>query len=148
MSDHESISPLDELTPKQARFVELVAGGASYSDAYRASYATNGSDNTVNVAASKLMKNEKVKTALEAMLAGGHKDPNNALNERWVLERLKSEADNARNSGSVRVRALELLGKYQGMFEDSGGDKQQRTPDQIRGEIERYLKGLGGPKDA
>lgn len=34
----------------------------------------------------------------------------------WVVERLREEATSASNSGSVRVRALESLAKYLGLF--------------------------------
>lgn len=34
----------------------------------------------------------------------------------WVVERLRAEACSASNSGSVRVKALEVLGKHLGLF--------------------------------
>ena len=46
----------------------------------------------------------------------------------WVVERLQAEATSASNSGSVRVRALEILAKHLGLF----GRKQQTNESELR----------------
>ena len=56
------------LTPKEERFAQLVAGGATYSDAYRGAYdAENMSDPAINTEASRLAKNPKISPRIKAL---------------------------------------------------------------------------------
>ena len=56
------------LTPKQEKFAQLVAGGATYSDAYREVYdVENMSDPAINTEASRLAKNPKISPRIRAL---------------------------------------------------------------------------------
>ncbi len=56
------------LTPKEERFAQLVAGGATYSDAYRGAYdAENMSDPAINTEASRLANNPKISPRIKAL---------------------------------------------------------------------------------
>ena len=130
------------LTPKQSAFAGFVAKGLTYSDSYRKAYNTKAGDNAVNVEASRMMKQDKIRTAVEGLKAdkkeatSSHKQ----LSRKWVLDMLKSEAMEADNPPSTRVRALELLGKAEGAFEDTTRMVvEHRSPEAIESELEKRL---------
>ena len=134
-----------ELTPKQSAFAGFVASGLSYSDAYRKAYDTKGKYSTVNVLASRLAKKDHVRIAIEDLKAD-KKDAKRAhekLNAKWILQRLKTEAMDDSNPPSTRVRALELLGKSEGVFDESSKVVvEHRKPDEIEQELRDRLSGL------
>ena len=56
------------LTPKQERFAQLVAGGATYSDAYRGAYdVENMSDPAINTEAARLANDPKISPRIKAL---------------------------------------------------------------------------------
>ena len=77
--------------------------------------ATDAGYSHADVHASRLLRNEKVRSAITRQ--------RNALMVKTqkkgdvVIERLWREAENMENSEAVRVRALELLGKVHGIYE-------------------------------
>lgn len=133
------------LTPKQSAFAGFVAKGLSYTDAYKKAYDTNTTDKAVNTLASRLMKNEKVQKAVNDLKADKReaKRSHKELGAKWVIERLQSEAMNESNPPSTRVRALELLGKSEGVFEESSRVVvEHRNPEDIEKELQDRLAGL------
>lgn len=69
------------LTPKEERFAQLVAGGATYSDAYRGAYdVENMSDPSINTEASRLAKNPKISPRIKALQDSA------AIAALWSLE--------------------------------------------------------------
>jgi hypothetical protein len=133
------------LTPKQSAFAGFVAKGLSYTEAYRKAYDTNTTDKAVNTLASRLMKNEKVRKAVEDLKADKKeaKKAHQDLSAKWIIERLKSEAMNEGNPPSTRVRALELLGKSEGVFDESSTVVvEHRNPEDIERELRDRLSGL------
>jgi hypothetical protein len=133
------------LTPKQSAFAGFVASGLSYSDAYKKAYETKGKDATVNVLASRLAKKNHVRQAIDDLKADKKeaKLTHEKLNAKWILERLKSEAMDDSNPPSTRVRALELLGKSEGVFDESSTVVvEHRNPDEIEKELRDRLSGL------
>jgi len=132
----------DTLTPKQSAFAGFVAKGLSYSDAYRKAYQTKASDAAINVEASRMMKKEKIRKAVEDLRADKKeaKTAHKQLSRKWVLEMLKKEALDDGNPPSTRVRALELLGKAEGAFDDSTRMiVEHRSPEDIESELQRRL---------
>jgi len=100
------------MTPKQATFtVEYLKDLNATKAAERAGYAHP------NVQGSQLLSNQAVRGAVQQEL--------NARADRlrvdadWVVAQLEREATDFQNSGSTRVRALELLGKHLGAFAPS-----------------------------
>jgi hypothetical protein len=56
------------LTPKQEKFAQLVAGGATYSDAYRGAYdVENMSDPAINTEAARLANDPKISPRIKAL---------------------------------------------------------------------------------
>ncbi len=136
------------LTEKQRNFILLVTHGVKKEDAYRYAYAVAPTTKDVSVMANaaKLYSSDSVtraRLAIEdgAMSAEILNSDAPPMTKQWVLERLAYEADNLKkNSGSVRVRALELIGRAQGMFEDVQVVKDDRP--KTADEAEEVLKGL------
>lgn len=117
------------LTPRQARFVEeyLVDLNATQA-ALRAGYSEAGAE----VRGSELVRNRKVAAAIRAAQAA--RSERTEVTQDWVVERLVENVERAMQrrevvrdglpsgvyqyEGAVANRALELLGKHVGMFED------------------------------
>ena len=127
------------VSPKQAAFAAFVAEGDSYTDAYRKAYdASNMKDQVVWNASSRLAKNSKVvqhitalkKRDVTAQLA------HEKLSKDWVVQRLQDEAQSEKNPAATRVRALELLGKTSGLFDESTHITfENRTPEDVEKEL-------------
>jgi len=133
------------LSPKQSAFAGFVASGLTQTEAYRKAYDTKGKDSTVHVLASRLMKKDHVRQAVEDLKADKKqaKRTHEKLNAKWVLERLKSEAMDDSNPPSTRVRALELLGKSEGVFDESSTVVvEHRNPEDIQKELQDKLSGF------
>ena len=131
------------ISPKQSAFAGFVAEGDSYTDAYRKAYnASKMKDQVVWNAASRLAKNEKVQgyiTALKKKDATAVK-AHDKLSKAWILERLQDEAQNDGNPAATRVRALELLGKTSGLFDESTHITfENRTPEDVEKELVEKL---------
>lgn len=112
----------DYITPKQQAFIEFYVanGGNGRQAALQAGYA----EKSAHVTACELLKMDKIKKRLEPT-----KDKQNervGLDADWIITRLMNEATNA-PSDATRVRALELLGKQQGIF---APDKKELTVNQ------------------
>lgn len=103
-----------ELTPKQAAFVrEYLKDGNGTQAAIRAGYSPTGA----KVEANRLLTNANVSKLLnESQAIVAKKSETEA---EWVRRRLKEEADDFSEfaSHSARIKALELIGKINGVFE-------------------------------
>lgn len=112
------------LTAKQEEFCQGIAcRGETQGAAYKAAYDTqNMSQATIYNEAYKLMQRPEIAARIndlvrEKMAKSSH---DAGRIRSFVIERLHVEADNPENPPSVRVRALELLGKLDivGAFRD------------------------------
>ena len=105
---------MSDLNDKQAAFVrEYVVDKNGKQAAIRAGYSAK----TAEAQASRLLSNAKVRAAVDAALkVVAEKTETEA---EWIRRRLKEEATDFTESASqsARVRALELLGKINGIFE-------------------------------
>ena len=111
------------LTYKQGVFAQNVANGMTLRDSYRHAYDAAGmSAGSINAEAQKLMDNPAVTTRIDTLARDKlAKVSHDATRIRtFVIERLHVEAHDPDNPPSVRVRALELLGKLDivGAFRD------------------------------
>jgi len=138
----------DTMTPKQSAFAGFVAEGDSLSEAYRKAYNTaKMSENVVNNEASALAKNPKVKDAIEALKLQSRSAHNShqKLSNDWIVQKLQDEAMNDRNPAATRVRALELLGKTGGLFDESTHVTfEHRSPEDVEMELMEKLGMLFG----
>ena len=92
--------------------------GANSTSAYRLSYETSAmSDKTVWEAASRLSKNPKVIARLNQLTAEKEQNKRifNLSYEDKIIYKLWDIVDTAKNK-QVRVKALELLGRSCGLF--------------------------------
>ena len=100
-----------ELNPRQAKFVQEYLLDLNAARAYRAAGYKAKGEMVAESASSRLLKNVKIATFVNAALAKRATEADITI--QWVTNRLKREAD-FRGEGSshgARVRAAELLGK-------------------------------------
>lgn len=133
------------LTPKQMAFARFLAEGESQSKAYRKAYNTNTKNpNVAAVAGHKLANDPRIVELVERLKAGDDKTAKYQvqMSREWVLERLREEAIQGDNPASVRVRALELVGKNLGMFGDESGEDAPRSAKEIEAKLSARLAHL------
>jgi hypothetical protein len=127
------------VSPKQSAFAGFVAEGDSYTDAYRKAYdASKMKDQVVWNAASRLAKNKKVVTYITALKKKDATaiEAHEKLSKDWIVQRLQDEAQSEKNPAATRVRALELLGKTSGLFDESTHITfENRTPEDVEKEL-------------
>lgn len=126
------------LTDKQERFVELVVGGLAQSDAYRQVYNTKAKPKVVARKASEELKKPHVNMRYQYLLdkARAEASTGAVMNAARILECLseiaegKTEYADYQYDGDLgrdmtlmrrpgtreRLKALELLGKHEGLF--------------------------------
>ena len=141
-----------KLTAKQEAFLAEMIKGRTQADAYRTAYnAERSSPSAIYTEAGRLMGHPEIARRLLAHQASVERSAaSSALSERaerraFVLEGLEREARTAA-SDSARVQALALLGKTQGvdLFTDRVEQVADRTPDEVRAELEQRLAALLG----
>jgi len=110
------------INDRQAKFVrEYVIDHNGKQAAIRAGYSSRSAE----VTASKLLSIAKVRAAVDAALMVIAKKTETEA--EWVRRRLKEEADDFSklSSHSGRIRALELVGKINGVFELDNAQKSE-----------------------
>ena len=137
-----------KLTAKQERFLAEMIRGSTQADAYRAAYNAKGmKPAAISPEAGRVMANPEVSRRLHAAQTSIERAAaSSALSRRtFVLEGLEREATDAA-SDSARVAALIALGKTQGvdLFTDRVETVTDRTPDEVRAELEERLAALLG----
>jgi hypothetical protein len=139
------------LTAKQEAFAQEVANGSTLAAAYRAAYnAENMAPHVIHNEACKLMGRQEVADRVNAIAAVKlAKTSHDAARIRIsVIERLQIEANDTTNPASVRVRALELLGKITdvALFTErlQTESATTRSPDQITEELKERIAKLAG----
>ena len=140
------------VSPKQSAFAAFVAEGDSYTEAYRKAYdASKMKEQVVWNAASRLAKNKKVMTYIAALKKTDATavEAHDKLSKDWIVQRLQDEAQNDGNPAATRVRALELLGKTSGLFDESTHITfENRTPEDVEKELVEKLAVLFPGGDA
>jgi hypothetical protein len=139
------------LTAKQEAFAAKVAEGETLAASYRAAYdAENMAPATVHNEACKLMANPLVTARVNKLVE--EKRAKKSLDagriRLTVIERLQIEANDTANPASVRVRALELLGKITdvALFTErlQTDTATTRSADQITEELKERIAKLAG----
>ena len=100
-------------------FAEHLAGGLNRSASYRAVYNAQGmSPDTLKVEAHRLSRHPKIVWAVDRIRKGcpSTKRVVADLHDEWVIMRLQDLADSRYATSSIKLSALELLGKNLGMF--------------------------------
>ena len=105
--------------------------------------------NTVHREAHRLTQNPMVATRISALKVGVESDTRATVVEarRWVLGRLQEEATYAGTAGA-RIRALELLGRAVGLFDEfsSRDFTENRSSAEIADELRQRLVTVFGEK--
>jgi len=127
------------ITPKQNAFCGFVADGDNNTEAYRKAYDTaRMSEQVIRNSAYKLSKNENVQEAVKSLRVDRQvvDRATEKLSNDWVIQRLQDEAVCEKNPPATRVRALELLGKTGGLFDESTHVTfESRSPEDIEKEL-------------
>jgi len=102
-----------ELTHKQKVFARELAMGAKGAEAYRKAYNARGMKKTHADNASRLKNNSRVvaETNRQKAIIEARKQRTPEELRIWVIEQLKVEANDQDNPPSVRINALQMLGK-------------------------------------
>lgn len=110
----------DYITPKQQAFIQhyIANGGNGTQAAISAGYSPKGA----GVQAHELLRMEKIQKRLQPKR--DEEKERLGLDADWIVSRLMKEAGDPENSEAARVRALELLGKVEGIF---APDKKELT---------------------
>lgn len=134
------------LTLGQESFCQNIMGGMTHAEAYREAYnARNIKPAVVYQRAYLLTQSPKVQARLSELWTEREAKLSltGAQLRLWVTERLMIEATDKNNTGSTRVRAVELVGKIGrvNLFapEDSEGNAQHTTD---KAKLEQRLKAL------
>lgn len=140
-----------KLTPKQKRFVEVVATGdtATLVSAYtEAGYGTDGAKrSTLRTGASRLAKAPHVAPMIEERREQIEQQTHSGMiaSRRYVLARLREEADDRDSPASARITALALLAKASGALEDAVDREAKRasaSESELLAELEARLSHL------
>jgi hypothetical protein len=139
------------LTISQHRFVAGVVRGLSLRQAYREAFQNDtGSDASISASANRLMKDPRVKMALED--AWGQTVENLiediVASKRYVLKGLLALSKAGKQEGT-QLKALELMGKACGLFTPMEVQaKAPITADQLKRELAGHLKLLKGERSS
>ena len=135
------------LTISQHRFVQGVIRGQSLRQSYREAFQNDtGSDASISASANRLMRDPRVKAALEDAWGQTveHLIEDVVASKRYVLKGLLALSKAGKQEGT-QLRALELMGKACGLFTPMEvQDKAPVTADQLKRELAGHLKLLKG----
>ena len=134
----------EKLTGKQRRFCELISEGKTQADAYREAYDSNGSSQTVRNSASKLMKQEYIKSTVDSIIKR-KSDLNIARNvssQDLVTRTLRDHITGAIDLEPTQVTSLSILAKTSGMYTTKIEDVTERSSDDIENDLKRKLSQL------
>jgi hypothetical protein len=135
------------LTISQHRFVAGVVRGLSLRQAYREAFQNDtGSDASISASANRLMKDPKIKMALEDAWGQTveHLIEDVVASKRYVLKGLLALSKAGKQEGT-QLKALELMGKACGLFTPMEVQaKAPITADQLKRELAGHLKLLKG----
>jgi hypothetical protein len=138
------------LTAKMRVFTNLVSQGTTPKEAYKRSYDTEGmGEATVQACANRLMRDERISGLLESLWEDVREAviTDSMTTRRHVMSELYKAANDENVATSVRLRALELMGKAVGMFTDRVEQTvEQVSAEQLKRELEGSLTLLEGLK--
>ena len=137
-----------KLTTKQRAFVNEVASGdhSTQVDAYvAAGYSNAGKRKTVKEAASRLAADSNVVATIEERTEAIERKAAMGMvaSRRYVLRRLREEADDPASPASARITALSLLAKASGALDDASDRESKRSnasEEDLLSELEARLR--------
>ena len=120
---HEALEDRKELSSNALMFIQYVSGGMPTDKAYMKAFPTNNLQ-YARVKSFRLMKTERVKTAVKEELKPVLN--NLGIDEEYILEGIKSEADTADKS-DTRLKALFKLSDIMDLEDKNAAKVQQLT---------------------
>jgi len=123
------------LTAKKAKFAEHYLRTQDRLKSLKLAGYNSGTENSANVQACKLLKDQGVKNYMADLIAGERE--NLELSPQKMLERLAFLATKAKSESSA-VQALNILTRLQGM------DAFQDQPEISNGQVLRWVQDIGG----
>ena len=142
------MKPGATLSPKQLTFCAFVANGEKQTDAYLKAYnAKKISRKGASTEASKLMKMDKVKDRVEQLKADKavSKSALVGRDRDWIVHEVTEIIKNDEARNSDKLRALEILAKIKGLFDESAEVTiEHRSSAEVRKELEEKLTALFG----
>lgn len=117
--------PLNELTPKQERFIQNIVGGMSQREAYKEAYnAENMKDETIDAEACKLFKDHKVSKRYQELIEELKDKAIMTAKERmvWLTEVVKDKQLEVDDIGfkpadlNTKMKAIDILNKMSGEY--------------------------------
>lgn len=106
---------MNELTPKQERFIQNIVSGMSQRQAYKDAYdAENMTDETIDVRACELFNSSKIKVRYQDLISKLEDETiMTAIEKRRML---KEMAMNKENSITDRIKAIDTDNKMAGEY--------------------------------
>ena len=141
------------LTKKMGAYCSLIAAGRSQVDAYIEAYDVKpgGSRAAARNEASRVALKPKVQARIKHLREGRAtvQADQETLSQQWLLDRLKAESVDLDNAPSVRVRALEILCKSQGLLSSDSVSVtvEARSSSEIERDLKERLNSLLGVTD-
>mgnify|MGYP003141517662 FL=1 len=136
------------LSPKQITFCAFVASGETQTDAYLKSYnAKKMTRKMASTEASKLMKKGKVKDRVDQLKADATVSKNAVIghDRDWIVQQVTQIVADEESRNSDKLRALEILAKIRGLFDDSTQVVvEHRTSGEVREELQQKLSTILG----
>jgi phage terminase small subunit len=103
-----------KLNARHIRFAEAYVAGATAAEAMAAA-GGNRTERGAEVQGSRWLNTPEIAAKIKELQDEAAE--RNAVTVDWIVEKLKHQAETAQKPGD-RIRALEILGKYKGMFTD------------------------------
>lgn len=126
---------------RHEKFAQGIASGLSQRKAYRAAFpnSVKWKDETVDVKASELRKNDKVLVRLEELAQKASNDAimDAAERKEWLTKVIKSGMEETKD----KLKAIDLLNRMDGTYVTKVEvDANVNVTDKVR-EVENYIKG-------
>lgn len=140
------------LTVKQERFAQAMASGiyTSQAAAYKTAYnCENMTNESVVEVASRAMNSVAILSRIRSIIGAKSQIESKTTEQikQHVITRLQLESTDNKSSASARIRALELLGKLQGVqaFKETLDiNTIEQDANTLTAQLERKLKALAG----
>jgi hypothetical protein len=147
----EEVYESRKTTPKMKLFASLIGEGLSPPEAYRKAYdCTNSSNATIVTNANKLLNDARIGLLLEPIY---HAKKEMVIQDelavrRFVMSELFTHAKDADGTGH-KIKALELMGKAVGLFNDKTSDEHDDSADveKLKAELRAKMASLLGVDD-
>lgn len=114
---------MSEITIKQKKFADLYLANGNATQAYKAVYGKDKSDNTAAANANRLLRNDKVKKYIKQIQPKEQKKVDFTVG--WLREEVLKVIQDEKSRPNDKLKGYEILGKTLGAFVEK---KEITTP--------------------